>query len=141
MTTSTRQSLSIDLDTLFPGESLKIGNSHVIIRPLSLQQIATVSLKVKDFLQEMGRKDITFSNYESGANMVEVVVTLLQEFPDVLEEVTNIAVADLEQLPLDVVVELVGLVIEVNMKSKDTLEKNFKSLAEKFTDQAPLIKK
>ncbi len=119
--------------SLFPGTVLKIGDTSVTIRPLSISQIATISTKTKAFLSALKEKGVTFENYSSGSNLIEVVVTLLKDFPDILAEASNIELEDLQSLPIEIIVEIVEAVIDINLKSKDTLEKNFKSLTEKFT--------
>ena len=49
----------------------------------------------------------------------------------------SIDINDLRKLPLEKIVEILSKVIEVNLKSKEDLAKNFKSLTEKLVQQIP----
>jgi len=132
-----RQSLSVDLDSLFPGESLKIGDTQIIIRPLSILQIATISKQLTGFGKILAGDGVTWKNYEDQQNLFKIASLLLINFPSVLEEAANVNIEDLEQLPIDLIIEIVNVVIDVNSKSKDTLVKNFNSLIEKFLPTQP----
>lgn len=127
-----RQRITINLDKLFPGEPLTIGDSSVIIRPLYLEQIAILSKKITSIGEVLQKEGITWENYEDRASLFKVGSILLNHFPEVLEEVSNIAIEDLKQLPLTSIIEILQKVVEVNLQSKDDLLKNFKSLTEKL---------
>jgi hypothetical protein len=135
MSKKERQTLSLDLETLFPGESLTIGKNSVLIRPLNISQIAILSKKIKGIGDILSKEGVTWENYSEQSSLFKIAVVLLDMFPDVLEEAADINVDDLKQLPLESVVEIVTKVIEVNLRSKDTLTKNFKSLTEKLVPQ------
>jgi hypothetical protein len=127
-----RQSLSIDLDTLFPGSPLTIGNQSIVIRPLSLEQIAELSTKVSGLYPIFIEKNITWDNFREPKNLIQIASILLVNAPVILEEASNIDISDLKKLPLEIIVQIVDKVVEENLKSKDLLEKNFKSLTAKF---------
>ena len=127
-----KQKLSLDLDALFPGESVQIGNSIVIIRPLSIAQIALISKKLKTMGSILAKEGVTWENFSEKTSIFKIAVTMLESFPEVLEEASNIEVEDLKQLPLDYVILILTKIIEVNLKSKETLTKNFKSLTEQL---------
>ncbi len=127
-----KQKLSLDLDALFPGESVPIGNSIVIIRPLSISQITTISKKLKTMGSILAKEGVTWENFSEKTSIFKIAVTMLESFPEVLEEASNIEVEDLKQLPLDYVILILTKIIEVNLKSKETLTKNFKSLTEQL---------
>jgi len=129
---ATRQRLNLDLDSLFPGDTITIGNQTVDIRPLGIKQLAIIARKMKGFTSVLSEENINWDNYNKPENLVKLATVLLEQFPEVLEEGSNIALEDLETLPIEIVVEILDKVIEVNMKSKEKLEGNFKSLAEKF---------
>lgn len=135
MSKKERQSLSLDLETLFPGESLTIGKNSVLIRPLNISQIAVLSKKIKGIGDILSKEGVTWENYSEQSSLFKIAVVLLDMFPDVLEEASDINVDDLKQLPLESVVEIITKVIEVNLRSKDVLTKNFKSLTEKLVPQ------
>jgi len=132
-----RQTLSLDLDSLFPGESLTIGNSTVVIRPLNIEQIASLAKQLKGIGTILTEAGITFENYTSGENMFKLAVILLDNCPDILEEASNIDINDLKKLMPGTIAEILEKIISVNLESKDTLIKNFQSLIEKFTEILP----
>ena len=103
-----RQSLSVDLDSLFPGESLKIGDTQIIIRPLSILQIATISKQLTGFGKILAGDGVTWENYEDQQNLFKIASLLLVNFPSVLEEAANVNIEDLEQLPIDLIIEIVN---------------------------------
>ena len=127
-----RQSLTINLESLFPGSTLEIGNESIIIRPLTIEQLAILSKKVSGLGKILSEKNITWENYSSTENLIQIAVVLLQNVPDVLEEAANVDIASLNALPLEIIVQIIDKIISENLKSKESLEKNFKSLTEKF---------
>jgi len=139
-----RQRLNLDLEALFPGDTITIGSSTIDIRPLGVKQLATIARKLKGFGTVLSKEGVTWENYNTPEYLVKLAVILLESFPEVLEESSNVAAEDLEQLPIEVIVEILDKVIEVNMKSKEKLEGNFKSLAGRFslmTPQKPKLQK
>jgi len=136
-----RQRLNIDLEALFPGDTLTIGEQTIDIRPLGIKQLAIIARKLKGFGKVLAEEKVNWDNYNQPENLIKLATVLLDQFPEVLEEGSNIALEDLEELPLEIVVEILDKVMEVNMKSKESLEGNFKSLAEKFgMMQTPKVK-
>ena len=128
----TRTRLTLDLESLFPGDTLDVCGNTVDIRPLGIQQLAVIARKLKGFGSILTDEGVDWDNYNQPENLLKLAVLLLDHAPDVLEESSNIALEDLQVLPIDVVVDILDKVIEVNMKSKEKLEKNFKSLAGKL---------
>jgi len=127
-----RQKLNLDLEALFPGDTLKIGDTVINIRPLGVLQLSLISKKLKGFLQVLSEDGVTWDNYNQTENIIKIASILLEQFPEILAEAANIEDEDLKVLPLEVIVQVLDKVIEVNLKSKSTLEKNFKSLTEKL---------
>lgn len=131
--------LSEDLDTLFPGSIVTIGTQKIEIRPLGVAKLASIFRKLKAFGTSLGDEGVTWDNYSEHQNVIKIATSLLEQFPDVLEEATNIAAEDLQRLPLEVIAEVLSIVLEVNLSSKESLSKNFNGLIEKFnkltTDQ------
>ena len=130
-----RQKLNLNLDELFPGDTLKIGNQTVHIKPLGIEQLSIISKKLKGFTAILAEEDITLDNYNEPANLVVLSSLLLEQFPEVLEEASNIELSDLKQLPLDIILEVVSKVIDVNLASRDSLTKNFNNLIGKINLQ------
>ena len=127
-----RQRLTVDLESLFPGETITIGDQILDIRPLGIKQLAILARKLKGLGSLLESENITLDNYSQPANIFKIAVLLLEQFPEVLEEASNIALEDLEPLPLDIIVEIVEKVIAVNSKSKDKFLGNFQSLIKKL---------
>lgn len=133
----TRQKLSIDLDSLFPGTAITIGNQSIVIRPLSIEQLSVLSKKATSLGSVLAEKDITWENFNNPKNLVSIAIILLENAPDILEEASNIEVDDLKRLPLEIIMNIVDAIITENMKSKEGMEKNFKSLTKKFLKAEP----
>ena len=123
-----RQRLNIDFDSLFPGDTYAIGSHSVVLRPLGVRQLATVAMKLKGCGELLSSQGVTWDNYTEPGNIVKLASVLLDNFPEVLEEITNVAIEDIDRLPLEEVVGLLTKAIEVNLASKDKLVKNFESL-------------
>lgn len=134
-----RQKLSIDFDELFPGDSLEIGNAVVVIQPLGLEQIALISKRIKGIGKILSEEGVTWENYAEKSSLFKIAVVILENFPDVLEEASNIDIADLKRLPLECIAKILNKVIEVNLKSRDDLVKNFKSLTEQLVQQTEIL--
>jgi len=88
----------------------------------------------------LSEKGVTWENYNTPKHLFSIGSILLENFPDVLEEASNIDIAELKTAPLEVIVQILEKVISVNMKSKDILEKNFKSLYSKFIPETQDLK-
>jgi len=127
-----RQTLSLDLDSLFPGSTVTIGNQSIIIKPLTIEQLAILSKKLTGFGDVLAEKGVTWENYNSPENLFKLAIVILENVPDVLEEASNVRIEDLRVLPIELVVEIIETIISENLKSKESLEKNFKSLTKKF---------
>jgi hypothetical protein len=127
-----RQKLSIDLEVLFPGSSFAIGNEVIVIRPLNIDQLSEVALKLAGLGDIIEKKGITQENFNTPKNLLILASTILTNVPSVLEEAANLDIEDLKKLPPDIIVELIKQIIAENLKAKESLEKNCKSLIEKF---------
>lgn len=123
-----RQSLSVDLDELFPGGTVTIGTQSILIKPLGLEEIANLFKKVKGWKSILEELGITWENFNSSENIFKLSIMLIENSPDILEEAANLNIDDIKKLPFEVIVAIVSKVIEVNIKSKEDMEKNFKSL-------------
>ncbi len=127
-----RTRLNLDWDSLFPGDTISIGTTPVVIKPLGVLSLATIAKQLKGFGPLLTAEGVTWENYGTPENLIKLASILLEQFPDVISEATNIDVEDISRLPIHVIVALVDKVLEVNLKSREDLEKNFLSLAEKF---------
>ncbi len=137
-----RTRLDLDWDSLFPGSELSIGDQKIEIKPLSLFQLAKVTRTLKGFGKLLSEEGVSWENYQQQDNIVLIASVLLDQFPEVLSEASNIHVDDIQRLPLENIVSVLDKVLEVNLESRESLEKNFKSLAAKFTKATkPAVKK
>ena len=130
--TKQRQRLTIDLTELFPGETLMIGTQQVIIKPLVAEQIATLIMQARGFGVILDEQGVNWDNYNKPENAFKIASTLITQFPEILEELSDIHQDDLKALPLEMIVTVLDKVIEVNLKAKDAFEKNSKSLTTLF---------
>ena len=121
-----------DWDVLFPSESFTINTTTFEVYPLSIAELSIVTKKVTKIIDRIVALDIDINNLTgNAAKIVEVVSLILSEAPDVLTEMSGLAVEDVVRLPLDVAVELFNHCLDVNLKSQESLTKNFKGLAER----------
>lgn len=119
---------NFDLDTLLPVEIIKIGSTDIPIRPLSFIKYQVIGKQLKSILAELREAGVDLSKLNDPESIVTVVSILLEKFPSILEEVTDISIDSLNTLPLDVIVDIAYRVLDINLKSKDSLIKNWKSL-------------
>lgn len=127
-----RVRLKLDYDSLFPGEVITIGQNEVMIRPLGVSALITVVKHLNVLVVDLKEQGLTWQNFETPENLLKIAGIVVTKFPDLLAEATNIAEEDIAELPLPIVVSLMVKVVEVNLKAKEDLEKNFQTLAEKF---------
>lgn len=127
-----RQSLNINLDELFPGETVEIGTVSILIRPLSFLQVAVLSKKIKGLSTLLIQEGVSWENYTSPDSIFKIAVIVIDNFPEILEEASNVDINDLRALPIELVAKLLDVIIAVNMKSKEALEKNLTRLAERL---------
>ena len=140
--------ITTDLDKLIPGENLTIGDQVIVIRPLGLRKIKEITSKVSALFKILSEKGVTFSesnevpaNFKTPENLLLIAETLVTQFPEVLEEVSGIDKEDLEELPVDIIVDILSVCLEVNLKSKESLLGNWQSLTGKLISLGLLEKK
>lgn len=127
-----RVKLDLNLEELFPGSTIDICGQVVVIRPLGLWDLANVVKKLKGFASILKDQGVSLQNFKEPEHMFTIASTLLEQFPEVLEEASNIDIDSLKALPLDVIVQILNKVIDVNLEARESLEKNFESLTKKF---------
>ena len=132
MNMSEKQSLNVDFNELLPGEAMSIGNQSVMIRPLGFLKLTGLIKQVKGLIKIFEEQEITWDNFQSPEKFVALAEIIMVNAPEILSEASNIELADLVQLPLDIILHIMDKVVEVNMKSKDALVGNFKSLVERL---------
>jgi hypothetical protein len=124
--------LNLDLEALFPGDILEIGDNKIDIRPLGVLKLVTISKKLKTLIKNLTDEGVTWENYSTPENIFKIATILLEHAPESLSEASGIHIEDINVLPIEEIIRIIDKVVEVNLKSKGTLEKNFKSLTSKF---------
>lgn len=123
-----RQRITVDLNKLFPGEAVTIGDQQVLIKPLVAEQIAILLQRGEEYGAVLNEKGVNWDNYNQPESVFKIASTLITQFPEILEELSDVHQDDLKALPIELLVKIVDKVIAVNLKAKDDLTKNFKSL-------------
>ena len=118
------------VENIFPQKTIPVGSGTVTLKAMPFGTIVSVITQLKEFGGRLKEQGVTWDNYQEQKQSVIMAVTLAQEFPSLLSEMTNIELESINALPLDVLVEIVSGTVEVNLKSKDNFLKNFKGLTE-----------
>ena len=130
-----RTRLGIDFSKLYRTTTIEIGGTMVTIRPLTYVQWAELLSKADLIIEKCRALGITLENYREPAKTLALAKIIVVDFIDVLAEVTNIHEDDLKALPIEIVVDILGTAIEINMASKEDLDKNFNRLNKILTPQ------
>lgn len=123
--------ITADLEALFPGENFQIGDQTIEIKPLNAYGIKTVVGKANAISKECVAAGLTMENYSDPDKFILLAELLVDKFPEVLEELSNIDKEDIQKLTPEYIVKLLEVCLTVNIKAKDSLLGNFVSLAEK----------
>ncbi len=135
MSDKTRQKLTVDLESLFPGGTVEIGTQSIVIKPLGLEQISEISKRLTGVTKLLEKVGVTFDNWNHPESILKIAGVLFDNFPDVLEEAANLDIADIKKMPIGLIARVVDKVIEVNLESKELLLKNFGSLIKRLFPQ------
>lgn len=130
-----RNRLGIDFSKLYRTTTMDIGGSMVTIRPLTYIQWAELLSKADLIIAKCKEEGVTLDNYREPMKALTLAKILVVDFIDVLAEISNIHEDDLKALPIEVIVDILGTVIEINLASKEDLEKNFNRLTKILTPQ------
>ena len=121
-----------DWEILFPVEDFKIGSTVLELKPLSLNGLAAVIRKITSIIDKITMLEIDLNNFQANAGkIVELVGLILSDAPDVLSEMSDLDVEDIKRLPLDTAVSLFDKCLDVNLRSQESLTKNFQGLGVK----------
>ncbi len=121
-----------DWDVLFPSEPFTINTTTFEVAPLSISGLSAVMKKTTKIIDKVVALDIDINNLSGNAGKIaEVVSLILLEAPEILTEMSGLDTEDVMQLPLDTAVELFNHCLDVNLKSQESLTKNFKGLGER----------
>ncbi len=122
--------LNIQWANLFPADTITIGDQKVEIKPMKFGRLASVVRELRSFMDTLVAQDITFDNYHTPDNLLSIATTLMESSPGLLAKAANLHEDDIAEMPLEIVVQVLSKAIEVNLKSKDSLLKNFKGLTD-----------
>jgi len=125
-----KKKLNMDWSEAIPGDEFKLGNASIIIEPLGLKNLIHITKRLRSVAIEFQAAGITWENYSTPEMLTTVISIVLENCPEVLSIASGIQQEDIDRLPLTLAMELAQKLVEVNLKSKADLEKNFKSLAE-----------
>ena len=124
-----------DWAALFPSKPYTIGTTSVEIEPLSIQELAAILDKItliSDKIQENTSTSDDVSGISSSVTVLNLVKTVMEYSPDILSDISNIALEDIQSLPLDEALSLFNFCLDVNIESQDSLIKNFQGLTERM---------
>lgn len=134
MSQKEKQRLGEDaFEDLFIGQEVTIGKAKATIEPLGFKMLAGLLRRLRGLGKELSEAGVTWDNYSTTSGIVPLASVIMDNCPAILSDATGIHQEDLERLPLEYHVELLSVVIEVNTRSKEVLEKNFESLAGKLS--------
>lgn len=130
------QKIRLDLkwNDIFPGEAVDIAGCSVMIEPLGIKKIADIIKKIQNISSVLSKSGITYDNFKDPDKFVSLATIIVQQAPDILSDATGIHTEDIGKLPIEYVILLLSKVVEVNIKSKETLIKNCTRLASTMGD-------
>lgn len=132
--------LDVNVDELLPGHVTKIGSQSIVVRPLNLMQYTLIVRRLKSLVANLTQQGITLENYFSPENLLIIADVLVNDFTDILSELTGIEIESLFLLPKEIIVELLVISLEVNMQSNDIFVGNLKSLTGLINKALPVEK-
>lgn len=122
-----------DWQDLLPGTEIKLGKSVISLYPLGVGLLTEVIRKLNLIKDEIIEAGIDFTNFSDIKKLLPLTSVILEKCPEIIQTATNIHVDDIKRLPLDTCVKLINDVIDINLKSKEGLEKNFIALTQKIS--------
>lgn len=121
-----------DWEVLFPAEDFKIGETTLELIPLSLAGLATITRRLTQMVDKVVALELSLDSLTSEAGkIVQLVALILGDAPEILAEMSGVDLDDIKRLPLDVAVSLFSACLDVNLRSQESLLKNFKGLGGK----------
>jgi hypothetical protein len=117
-----------DWNSLLPETAYSLGNTKLQLRPMTITEIAKIARIIQNSMELFKEKQITIANYMSPENVSLIVDILATTAPDIISDCAGLDIDDVKALPYDYMLKLVVALIEVNLQSKDSLEKNLTAL-------------
>jgi hypothetical protein len=129
---SEKISFDVDWDNLFPGKPFVVADKSHNVTPLNIEGIAKISKKIRVILPILKSEGIDWNNLNDPEVIIKLVPILMDNTPDIVSEATGISIESLVKFPPAYLLEIVTIAIEVNLESKEALEKNFEGLVKTF---------
>lgn len=120
--------LDEDWKQIRSGEPFPIGSTTLNIIAFSWNQLDALSLKIEAVVLQCISQGLTRENFHEVGNLFMIAKSVLEKGPEIVSEASNLDVADVRELPLPILSNLVSKIIEVNAESKESLVKNLKAL-------------
>jgi len=117
-----------DWQHLLPERPYTLGAREIMLRPVTVDEIALCVKYAGGIKAAMAEAGIDRANVM--ARLPEVIAIVIDRFPAVLEILTGIHRDDLRRLPAGELLALANEVADINLFSREGLEKNFLALAD-----------
>jgi hypothetical protein len=119
-----------DWEALLPESDYTLGKTKLPLRPLGVTEVAKVAKVIQKSMALFAERKITMDNFGEPQNIVVLVDVIMEHAPDLVSDCSGLALEDVKALPVEWAVDLVRALIDLNIKSKESLEKNLRALAE-----------
>jgi len=123
-----------DWKDLLPCSSITLGKTTIIVEPLGVADLKKMSIKIMAIANAIGDS----VDFDTPEGMAALFTATMDNAPDVLEEVCGLHRDDIAKLPIAKAIELIRVVLEVNIGSKEALIKNCVALMEMFKTVNPV---
>jgi hypothetical protein len=115
-----------DWGVLFSGESFKIGNKTIEIKPLGLEELSLLLRDMRTSVAALDEAGINLENYSD--RFIELAEIITREAPDILVRLTGLGLKDVQRLPATIAVKILITCFRVNIDSQSDLSKNLNTL-------------
>lgn len=115
-----------DLSQLICEKTVMIGNTPVVIKPITLVNLPSLGPQVQRFMELLKKEGITADNYSD--NYSAIVETLIGEAISLYEKLSGINRESLVRLPAVIHTEIIEAIIHVNITSHEGFSKNWVAL-------------
>jgi len=147
-----------DWDLLLPGEDYTIGKTTINIKPLGLEDFASVIKRFGTLMEEWRevlfqelQNDMNTTSGQSQSQIINQIILILPRIGNfisdhaisVISDMSGITEDSIRKMPPKIASELFSKCLEVNIQSQKGLEKNFVSLKDQIVNliQGPSTEK
>ncbi len=120
---------SEDWGALFPETDYKLGGTKLPLRPLTVAEISKLSKVIQKASGTLAASGTTVENYNELKHIAVLVGIVMEHAPELISDCAGLKIEDVEGLPIEWAVDLLRELIEINVGSKTSLEKNLEALA------------